>query len=388
MTDKNGRDLRYISSIEAQQPDTIQPRLLLEMAVGTPIASPSSSFAHASQAPESFIKGLPRLPLGLVQFIVEAACLEIPNTRFLTESKTFATKYGLTADSDGPARVIELDARLGDFESFLKVLLAGDGYYKSQPNEQGVDEWLSTLKLASMWQFDSLRDKAISQLIGLPMDPMRRIRVARMYASASLLAQGYSDIIETTGPRGDNREYLTMEVLEELGLEVSVRLINIIVARNQWSALTKKGAGREGDGCSSKASLKDNLLTMAQKHIAALVAKKAADAKNDSKENTFANSGPRKDLTIYGPESRERDDSGKVESVDFRGRRREKGEEESTRTRNSSSVPLLCVPKPKKRTTYDETVKSVPCLHLSQDTTGEDGIGQNNSDALQLKTPG
>ena len=81
----------------------------------------------------------------------------------------------------------------------------------------GSEEWISVLKLSSMWTFGELRQKAINWLGRLNIDPVQKVMLARIYKVESLLVDGYKDLAR-------RKEGPSLEEAKALGYEAAIRL--------------------------------------------------------------------------------------------------------------------------------------------------------------------
>ncbi|KAJ7452177.1 hypothetical protein B0H11DRAFT_2074649 [Mycena galericulata] len=79
------------------------------------------------------------------------------------------------------------------------------------------DEWISALKLSTLWYFLDIRELAIQQLSDTPLDAIERIVLAKRYDVADWLRAGYSELVR----RPDS---LSLEEAEEIGLVATVRI--------------------------------------------------------------------------------------------------------------------------------------------------------------------
>ncbi|KAH6907067.1 hypothetical protein BKA70DRAFT_1286143, partial [Coprinopsis sp. MPI-PUGE-AT-0042] len=126
-----------------------------------------------------------------ITFKVEGVFFQLPKYRFVEESETFM------------AMVAPLDVALRDFEHFLKAFLPrASAMYDAEPG-LSQDEWISVLKLSTLWRFNELRKLAISHLSWSwprpTMDPIDRICLAKEYRVYDWLLQGYQQEGEKIG---------------------------------------------------------------------------------------------------------------------------------------------------------------------------------------------
>ena len=82
------------------------------------------------------------------------------------------------------------------------------------------EEWISVLKLSTLWGFSGLREKAISQLSASTMGPVSWVELARKYQVKEWLITGYRDLVK----RPAN---ISMEESERLGWRTTVQLYQL-----------------------------------------------------------------------------------------------------------------------------------------------------------------
>ncbi len=105
--------------------------------------------------------------------------------------------------------------------------------------ELSADEWISVLKLTTMWQFPVLRKVAIDNLVpllgGQDGDAVRWIGLARTY-----------DVHEWMFPALDKlaqrREPLRLHEAELLGIATAVKMAEVRESRNRASAGSQSGS--------------------------------------------------------------------------------------------------------------------------------------------------
>ena len=79
-----------------------------------------------------------------------------------------------------------------------------------------TDSWLPVLKLASLWQFPGLREKALKYL--KHEDCMTRLHVARQFGVDDWFLPALKDVIA-------RKEPLTVDEINQLGLDFAVKVI-------------------------------------------------------------------------------------------------------------------------------------------------------------------
>jgi len=81
----------------------------------------------------------------------------------------------------------------------------------------GSEEWISVLKLSTMWTFGDLRQKAIKSLERLNINPLEKVMLARTYKVESFLVGGYKELIK-------RKEGPSLEEAKTLGYEAAIQL--------------------------------------------------------------------------------------------------------------------------------------------------------------------
>ena len=84
------------------------------------------------------------------------------------------------------------------------------------------DQWVSVLKLTTMWRFTRLRRATIDKMTPMldSVDPIRRITLARVYDVAQWLLPGLHALARRTEP-------LKMNEVEPLGLQTFGRMAQV-----------------------------------------------------------------------------------------------------------------------------------------------------------------
>jgi len=124
-----------------------------------------------------------------------------------------------------PFRLDAIDK--GDFVAFLKILCPRHptqwGIIPRNPQvpDLGLTEWVSVLKLATLWQFDEAKKIAIYNLnIHTVCIPVMRIKLARTYNIPEWLMRGLSTLAR-------QRESLSVEDVDQLGVEFSLKVAEL-----------------------------------------------------------------------------------------------------------------------------------------------------------------
>jgi hypothetical protein len=87
----------------------------------------------------------------------------------------------------------------------------------SQCVKMNQEQWLSVLKLSTMWAFDKIRKKAIAELSKTNMDTVDKVILARSYSVGDWLYEGYIALVKREAG-------LSSEEAKRLGYETAFRL--------------------------------------------------------------------------------------------------------------------------------------------------------------------
>ncbi|KAF6746808.1 hypothetical protein DFP72DRAFT_1017083 [Ephemerocybe angulata] len=167
----------------------------------------------------------------LVKFSAEDHIFRVPKHRFMTDSETFATTYGLdrahgsedefTAE-DPFLNAVNLDVTAHEFRTFLKAI-----YPKQLQGELTLttSEWLAVLKLSTKWLFNGFRKMAIEKLSFLTgMDPVEKVRIGKEFCVEAWLLSGYRELVNRSAS-------ITVDEAGNLGWQSAIRLCAL---REDW----------------------------------------------------------------------------------------------------------------------------------------------------------
>jgi hypothetical protein len=82
------------------------------------------------------------------------------------------------------------------------------------------EEWISILKLSTMWEFSYARDLAIKELSGRAMDPITKVLLARQYGIPKWLLAAYHELV-------NRKELVSCDEAQQLGLNVAIQIFHI-----------------------------------------------------------------------------------------------------------------------------------------------------------------
>jgi len=83
-----------------------------------------------------------------------------------------------------------------------------------------LDEWISILKLATLWDMPRIRERAIRHMVPIMTDPVRKIEIAREYDIDDWMLPALNQLVQRD-------QALTMEEGERLGMEYTLKLASI-----------------------------------------------------------------------------------------------------------------------------------------------------------------
>ncbi|KAH6908548.1 hypothetical protein BKA70DRAFT_1280152 [Coprinopsis sp. MPI-PUGE-AT-0042] len=124
-----------------------------------------------------------------------------------------------------------------EFECLLKILLHRS--LEPFPPTLSKQEWLSVLKLATIWQMDKVRTIAIDRLSPLDLSPIEKIRYAREYHVSAWFKEGILTIANNFG------QYEMEELGNALGWKTTALILSIRdkakphLKISQWEEWTK-----------------------------------------------------------------------------------------------------------------------------------------------------
>ncbi|THU75969.1 hypothetical protein K435DRAFT_771321 [Dendrothele bispora CBS 962.96] len=157
-------------------------------------------------------------------FQVEGILFRVPRFHFETSSEVFSDMFALPQtdelkEGDSDASPIRLEGIMAaDFECLLNVL-----YPRQAPTVEDQtlkDEWVSVLKLTTLWRFLDFRKLAIEKLNGHSMNAYERVALGKQYYVYSWLRSGYVDLVHQS-------QELSMEHIEKIGYVSAVHVFHL-----------------------------------------------------------------------------------------------------------------------------------------------------------------
>ncbi|EIN06768.1 hypothetical protein PUNSTDRAFT_46162 [Punctularia strigosozonata HHB-11173 SS5] len=159
-----------------------------------------------------------------VVFQVEDVLFSVPRQTLERNSIVFRDMFenpvpeGTDAEGVGDDNPIRLEGiELNDFEQLLDVL------FQSLPGQDPVlscGQWVSVLKLSTMWQFDHIRSLAIRTLSVIPMEAVSKVVLAKTYNVEEWIVPSLNEIARRSEPIG-------VEDAAQLGLEWALKLAEV-----------------------------------------------------------------------------------------------------------------------------------------------------------------
>ncbi|KAF8161462.1 hypothetical protein B0H34DRAFT_380786 [Crassisporium funariophilum] len=195
----------------------------------TPLPSGNLAFQHLVKDPDYFIEA-PQ-----VVFQVEDCLFRIPSYLLIMESEVFADMFKIpqpdsqNIEGSSAENPIELKGIThDDFRNLLKVLYPlsisfpkPHKFGRSRVPTGSQSEWLSILKLSTMWRFLALREQAIKELNTLrSLTPFDKITLGRRYRHLTWMMEGFKEVIDRSQPITDDEADL-------VGFPTAVRLFRI-----------------------------------------------------------------------------------------------------------------------------------------------------------------
>ncbi|PIL33332.1 hypothetical protein GSI_04783 [Ganoderma sinense ZZ0214-1] len=186
----------------------------------------------SSPAPERFQATSPKSPrrddefyCQDIVFLVEDVLFKVPRRPFEHESEVFSgmfalppvnSPYGVEGSSDD--NPIQLEGVTEDeFKALLWVMFRS-GYGSSRTLTQ--PQWVSVLRLSTMWFFKDIRTRAIAELSKLVATPAARIVLARTYNISGWTEPALCALAQQDAP-------LSAQDLEALGWDAAAKLVQI-----------------------------------------------------------------------------------------------------------------------------------------------------------------
>ncbi|KAK0226423.1 hypothetical protein IW262DRAFT_766385 [Armillaria fumosa] len=160
-----------------------------------------------------------------VIFQVENRLFKIPSHYFVQHSEVFRDTFSLPQGSqsaeglsdENPVVLSQISAV--DFEHLLDII-----YPEKIPQDCsafGKNQWISVLKLSTMWHFTDIRQLAIKHLQqDATLDAIEQVVLAKAYSVSSWLRTGYLGLVKRTQP-------LSVEEAEQIGYRSAIQIYQV-----------------------------------------------------------------------------------------------------------------------------------------------------------------
>ncbi|KAM6502674.1 hypothetical protein JOM56_002651, partial [Amanita muscaria] len=151
---------------------------------------------------------------GSLYLLVERSLYRVHRSLFEIHASKFPA-HGL--DTSGSETCFLKDVKRVDFDRLLACL-----YPRALLVEEAesTEEWISILKLASKWGFETLQSRAISKIERILTSPVDMVVLGRQYNIPNILLLGYATLCQGTTP-------LSSEEGRRLGVEDVVNIYRI-----------------------------------------------------------------------------------------------------------------------------------------------------------------
>ncbi|KAH6908564.1 hypothetical protein BKA70DRAFT_1481806, partial [Coprinopsis sp. MPI-PUGE-AT-0042] len=149
--------------------------------------------------------------------LVEGCLYSVPKQALTSQSTFFEEMFDIgdqsSRDGGSDEEPIVLEGcTSADFECLLKVIYPR---YAPNPPELSQDEWVSVLKLSTLWHMGEIRDAAIWELSTSLLDPVTKIQYSKRYNVSKWLTEGIVALARNLG------EYTVKDLAELLGWETT-----------------------------------------------------------------------------------------------------------------------------------------------------------------------
>ncbi|KAJ3510395.1 hypothetical protein NLJ89_g4697 [Agrocybe chaxingu] len=172
--------------------------------------------------------------------VIEDVLFRVPQYQLVRHSETLADMFnvpqgdGVDAPVEGRSKEHPIcfeGISIADFRNFLRPLFP---YYSWRSTELNTEEWLSILKLSTMWYCLALRQSAVEALTSLLDDPMQKILFGREYFVVQWVQDGYRALVLRHETISDE------EITEEgLGYPAGTKLLRM--REQYWRSNSERG---------------------------------------------------------------------------------------------------------------------------------------------------
>jgi len=184
--------------------------------------------------------------LDFIVFQVQNTLFKVPKNHF-TASSVFATIFTLPPGENEVEGTEDKPFMLHgisevDFESLLKLMYPPP-FTNVNLTQQ---DWISALKLSTLWEFNNIRERAIQELLKeeMKMGTFEKIECGKSYQAKEMLLEGYTELLKRT-------ETITAEEAKRLGWETAAKLLLLReeYITSQYSNLNRQYCARCRGSC-------------------------------------------------------------------------------------------------------------------------------------------
>lgn len=160
-----------------------------------------------------------------VIFQVENRLFKIPSHYFVQHSEVFGDIFSLPQGSQSPEGlsdenpVVLSHVSAVDFENLLDII-----YPPKIPQDYSAiskNQWISGLRLSTMWHFSDIRQLAIKHLQqDASLDAVEQVIFAKDFSVSSWLRTGYLGLVKRTQP-------LSVEEAEQIGWRSAIQIFQV-----------------------------------------------------------------------------------------------------------------------------------------------------------------
>jgi len=134
-----------------------------------------------------------------VTFLVENVLFRVPRRYFQTHSSVFGDVFSLPlggknpegSSDDNPFKLESISKV--DFQRLLKVI------YPENPLRPVIlsrEEWISVLKLSTLWELDDPRERALDELSKVGLGAVDKVVLGKSYRVGKWLLEGYIELVQ------------------------------------------------------------------------------------------------------------------------------------------------------------------------------------------------
>ncbi|TRM68981.1 hypothetical protein BD626DRAFT_472542, partial [Schizophyllum amplum] len=160
--------------------------------------------------------------LDLVTFQVTTTLFRVPRYAFEAGSAVFASMFSLPPgqgqDTEGCSDqhpVVLEGATADEYRQFLRILLPRNALRPD--HDLTLEQWTAALKLSTMWDFDDIRQLAVTKMGKLDMTREQRFRLGRAYNVSKWYHGVLKDLVQRVEP-------LSREDVDLVGLDIALGL--------------------------------------------------------------------------------------------------------------------------------------------------------------------